>query len=208
MSTQNRKSREKEERLRLITDAAEKVMTAHGLHGLNMDLVAQEAELAKGTLYLYFKSKDELLAELNLKARLLLLKEFQNVTQKADTPLGQLQMIVMANYTFYKRYPLYYELVSLFEGNNKFFLTQTPESQRVGTEIIEFIVNLAQQAKQQGTFNPDIDPEYFAWCFWGMNVGITQLMKVLHTTLHEHHHLPEEVLLKNFVHLLLDGIRK
>jgi TetR/AcrR family transcriptional regulator len=206
MSIQKRKAREKEERFRLIMDAAERVMDTHGLHGLNMEMVAQEAELAKGTLYLYFKSKDELLAELNLKARFLLLEEFKYAVTSAEGPLEQLEKVVMANYTFYKKHPLYYELVSLFEGNTKFSMTQTPELQQASTQILQFIVNIAQQAQQNGTFNPHIDPEYFAVCLWGMNVGVVQLMKIFTTTIQEHP-INEEKLLKNFIQLLQNGMQ-
>ena len=40
------------------------MFTEHGLQGASMDKIAAEAELAKGTLYLYYKNKDELLLAL------------------------------------------------------------------------------------------------------------------------------------------------
>jgi TetR/AcrR family transcriptional regulator len=57
MSTVTRKQKEKQNRRGDILKAAEKVMLANGLHGLNIDLIATETQLAKGTIYLYFKSK-------------------------------------------------------------------------------------------------------------------------------------------------------
>lgn len=58
MGTKDRKSKEKESRYQAILAAAEKIIGVQGLHGLSRDLVAREAELTKGTLYLYFDSKD------------------------------------------------------------------------------------------------------------------------------------------------------
>ena len=43
-----------------VFDACVRVLLRCGVDGTTMDLVAQEAEVAKGTLYNYFKSKEEL----------------------------------------------------------------------------------------------------------------------------------------------------
>ncbi len=45
----------------LICDATVLVVNEHGFNGLRMDLVAKAAEVATGTLYNYFKDKNELL---------------------------------------------------------------------------------------------------------------------------------------------------
>ncbi len=49
-----------EERKTQIMDAAEQVFTHKGLDEARMDDIAEETGLSKGTLYLYFKSKDDL----------------------------------------------------------------------------------------------------------------------------------------------------
>lgn len=44
-----------------ILAAARRVFARHGLDGATVDHIARAARLAKGTIYLYFKSKDEIL---------------------------------------------------------------------------------------------------------------------------------------------------
>ena len=83
MSTKERKLKEKENRKDLILKAAENVMTQHGLYGLSIEAIAEETELAKGTIYLYFKSKEEILSILTIKARELLLNEFKKIDRKS-----------------------------------------------------------------------------------------------------------------------------
>ena len=46
-----------------IFDATDRLMAKEGLHHLSMHKLAKEAGIAAGTIYLYFKSKDELLAK-------------------------------------------------------------------------------------------------------------------------------------------------
>jgi len=51
-----------EERKDQILNAAEAVFTQKGLDNARMEDIAEETGLSKGTLYLYFKSKDDLIA--------------------------------------------------------------------------------------------------------------------------------------------------
>ena len=51
-----------EERKDQIMNAAEEVFTQKGLDNARMEDIADETGLSKGTLYLYFKSKDDLIA--------------------------------------------------------------------------------------------------------------------------------------------------
>ncbi len=53
-----------EERKEQITEAASKVFAEQGFDKARMDDIAQEANLSKGTLYLYFKSKDAIITHL------------------------------------------------------------------------------------------------------------------------------------------------
>jgi AcrR family transcriptional regulator len=65
MSVASRRKREREERRQVILDAAKKLFFAKGFEETRMDEVAAEAELSKGTLYLYFKNKDDLVLALS-----------------------------------------------------------------------------------------------------------------------------------------------
>ena len=53
-----------EERKEQITDAATNVFVRQGFDKARMDDIAAEANLSKGTLYLYFKSKDAIIKHL------------------------------------------------------------------------------------------------------------------------------------------------
>lgn len=206
MEIKERKQKEKRERYNAILEASEKIMQAHGLYGLNMDLVARETQLAKGTLYLYFKNKEEILAALSLKSRNLLFREFVSATKNSTEPIEQIKAIIVANYTFYKKFPLYFELVSLYEINNK--LTETPELQEASYQITQLIVGIAQNGKENNTLNPDIDPLNFSISLWGMTVGIIQLIKVRGALISQFQNISEEEILSGFMLIVENGIRK
>ncbi|MCD4677095.1 MAG: TetR/AcrR family transcriptional regulator [Desulfobacula sp.] len=60
MGINERKQRKKERRRKDITTAARKVFSIKGFNTATMEEIAFEAQLSPGTLYLYFKSKEEL----------------------------------------------------------------------------------------------------------------------------------------------------
>jgi len=66
MGIHERKQREKERRREDIIAAARKVFSAKGFNSATMEEIASAAELSPGTLYLYFKNKEELHTSLSI----------------------------------------------------------------------------------------------------------------------------------------------
>ncbi len=77
MGIVERREREKEHRRNSILDAAEEIFFSKGIHLATMDEVAARAELSKGTLYIYFKSKEELYYGITMRALTVLKDMFQ-----------------------------------------------------------------------------------------------------------------------------------
>lgn len=67
-----------------IFDATDRLMAKEGLHYLSMHKLAKEAGIAAGTIYLYFKSKDELLAQFARRVFNKLLWRLKKVLMKAN----------------------------------------------------------------------------------------------------------------------------
>lgn len=76
------------EMLQQIFRATEKLIAQYGVHQLSMQKIAKEAGIAAGTIYIYFKSKEELLQRLAFD----LFQRFQTCVNKGinpDLPLFQ-----------------------------------------------------------------------------------------------------------------------
>ncbi len=67
MATSDRRAREKDAKRRAILGAAVRCFGEKGYDGTTLDEIGRRAEVAKGTLYLYFNSKADLFASLLLK---------------------------------------------------------------------------------------------------------------------------------------------
>ncbi|KGQ24727.1 TetR/AcrR family transcriptional regulator [Gallibacterium anatis] len=76
------------EMLQQIFRATEKLIAQYGVHQISMQKIAKEAGIAAGTIYIYFKSKEELLQRLAFD----LFQRFQTCVNKGinpDLPLFQ-----------------------------------------------------------------------------------------------------------------------
>ena len=89
MGIQERKKREKERRRQQILSAAKLLFANRGFHHTTMEDIAKEAELSPGTLYLYFKSKDELFAELSLNIVRYLIMRLENLRTEENVGVEQ-----------------------------------------------------------------------------------------------------------------------
>ena len=49
---------------RALMTAADRLLTEHGYDGMNMNMLAKEANYSKATVYVYFESKDEIVRAL------------------------------------------------------------------------------------------------------------------------------------------------
>lgn len=205
MSTLDRKIIEKQNRRDFILKAAENIMSVQGLHGLSVDLIAAETQLAKGTIYLYFKSKEEILTILTMKARELLFKDFEKIEKKKTTPVEKLKDIIKSNYLFYKKNPLYYDLMSLYEANNKH--TETEEMAQWSEKITHLVRGIAQKGVEDGTINPNLNLLHLTMIMWGATVGVLQLIKVRGTLLKQKMGIEERNLLNTYIEIFEKGIK-
>lgn len=206
MSTIKRKEREKELRREAILSAATDVMLEYGLYGLNLDLVAKKSQLAKGTLYLYFKSKEEILATLTLKARQSLMAEFLKIYNEEIDPIEKLRKIINANFEFFKKQPLYFDLVSLYEANHS--LNEEEGLYKSSEEISLLVFNIISDARESGLIREDITPMTATMNLWASTVGTLQLIKVRGPLIDEKFGIKNEVLFNSFMEIFIQGISK
>ena len=67
MGSERRREREKEQRRNAILRSARKEFFEKGFRAVTVDSIARRSELSKGAIYLYFKSKEEIYAQILLR---------------------------------------------------------------------------------------------------------------------------------------------
>jgi AcrR family transcriptional regulator len=71
-----------------IVEAASVVFRRKGFRGATMDDIAQEIGVSKGALYLYFRTKNELLGEIQRRSRDEILRKWELLVEKGDIAEG------------------------------------------------------------------------------------------------------------------------
>jgi AcrR family transcriptional regulator len=175
MGIQERKEREKERRRQQIMVAAKRVFSDKGFNKATMEDIAQEAELSPGTLYLYFKNKEELYASLSLRILQYLLIRVEHVNEEKNAgPEEKLKSLVDAMYDVYEFDPLIII--------NMFHLQSSETLKNLSPQLMEEIKVLSR--KSLGSiaqiFREGVDKDIFidrhpvalADTFWALFSGV------------------------------------
>jgi AcrR family transcriptional regulator len=94
-----------------ILDAAAVVFARHGYQDTEMQYIADALQVAKGTLYRYFASKEELFLKAVMRGMQRLREEVQASGVGVDDPLELLTKAIYAYLAFFRNHPQYTELL-------------------------------------------------------------------------------------------------
>ncbi len=191
----------KENRKQFILDCAEKLILKEGLSKLSIERVSKRSKLAVGTIYLYFDSKEDIIAHLTIKSRDVLLKKFVEYTSNKENVLEKITEIPMAFYHFYKENPVYNQLVSFYETNSG--LQENNALKEASYKITEVVVNVLKEGKKQKIIRADLNEIEFSFWLWGTTNGIIQLIEVKGNALTETLKQTEIEFFKNHVSTII-----
>ena len=178
MSSEERKKKEKENRKNSILKAARKLFFERGFKSVTVDLIAAKAEVSKGSIYLYFDSKEEIYTQILISANIDRHKEWDVFSKREGTASEAL--IAFAH-----------EYVSYFLDNNELFrilmtfmlqaenmnLTDEQNTQLIHTtnENVHVIAEILQRGVESGEFIAGMDVRRMQFAIWGLLNGVISL---------------------------------
>jgi AcrR family transcriptional regulator len=156
---------------RNILDAAVKVFARQGFHSTRVSDIADEAGVAYGLVYHYFKSKDEVLNELFTERWSLLLAAIDEADASTDTPRDKLAAVAAFIVDSYRHEPELMKviIVEVTRAANSFGRTHLPEIRRAYDSITKIVAD----GQEAGAFRRDIDAAFASMSFYG---AIEQLL--------------------------------
>lgn len=179
MGITERRQREKERRRNDIIDAAERVFFSNGLENATMDDVAEQAELSKGTLYIYFKSKEDLYLAITKRGLDILTSMFEKASATASLGIEKIYAIGQAYRDFSKKHTDYFQAMAYFDLRIKEISDESPNAKlsiEQGEKVLTICAEAIQYGIEDGTIRSDIDPKKTAIVLWGQTNGILQLI--------------------------------
>lgn len=157
--TVSRRQKEKEDRKERILASAREVFFEVGTGRSTVEAIAARAQVAKGTVYLYFETKETILAHLLLEG-LDMLSRYLAEAFDESVPRGgeaRVRRLAAAYYDFYQQKPDYFRLMMAFDrGQFRESVSAEVYEQilRRSLRSLSWVVNATQQGMDEGQFVP------------------------------------------------------
>jgi TetR/AcrR family fatty acid metabolism transcriptional regulator len=150
---------------RMILDAAVRVFARQGFNGCRVSDIADEAGVAYGLVYHYFRSKDEVLDTLFLERWNVLLEAIRETDRQDISPREKLHQIASFIIDSYRHDPELMKviIVEVTRAANSFGQTHLGKIR----EAYELIADIVAKAQEEGAFKDTITPQFAAMAFYG-----------------------------------------
>ncbi len=178
MGTGERRERERRQRRQEILDAARGLFWTRGFAGTTMPEVARAAELAPGTLYLYFPSKDALYAELLVEGYDRLLERLQACVRRKTSPRRQAESLVDCFLGFAREHPEYFDIIFFVlqrEGSGPSALLKPEQRARLRARESACKAIAAELIEAAGRHRPAREVRLLVEAVWSMLVGVVSI---------------------------------
>ncbi len=171
MGIKQRKDREREEMKELILDAAKRISIDEGFEKVSIRKIAEEIEYSPGTIYLYFKNRDEILFELHNIAFQKFYKEQLKISHITE-PFEKLREHGRIYIKFGVENPDLYELMFIVRapGNE----IETSQKWNEGMKTFDFLRSNVQECLDAGYFKGS-DANTLSIAMWSLVHGIVSL---------------------------------
>ena len=169
MSILQRKEREKEHRKEEILDAAQKVFFEKELTTATMDEIAEKAELSKGTLYLYYKSKEDMYLGVLMRGMEELHTEYERIGLSDISTVEKLEKLKASYIDYFYKNRKFFRMTNFLQSPH--FHKQVSDEMKQscdteGQKVWNIIDSVLQHGVEEGVLRPDFNPIELGVIIW------------------------------------------
>jgi TetR/AcrR family transcriptional regulator, fatty acid metabolism regulator protein len=138
-----------------IIDAAVVVIAENGYHAAQVSRIAKQAGVADGTIYLYFKNKEDILISLFQEKMGTFVEKIQQKIAGKDSAVEKLLMLVESHFQLLSedRHLAIVTQLELRQSNKELRL----KINDVLKNYLQVVDQILQEGKENGEFNPALD---------------------------------------------------
>jgi AcrR family transcriptional regulator len=171
MTIAARKQKEKKDKRSLILDGARKIFLQKGYAQASIRSIAEEIEHSPGTIYLYFKDKDEIFHTLHEEGFARMLKQMEPLRFVSD-PFERLKAMGRVYLDFAKNNKDFYDLMFVIQSPLKHETEN--EKWEMGTRTLDMLKDIVRQCQETGRFKGK-DINYLTFVIWSGVHGMATL---------------------------------
>jgi len=173
MGSSERKAKEKEELKALILQAAKKLFLEKGIEKTTMRNIANEIEYSVGTVYVYYKDKNDILHDLHTQGFKQLGGEMK-VLFNVENPMERIKALGRVYLQFAMENPDMYDLMFNMKAPMDFLESEYKADWNEGKGTFDVLRSTINQCMEKGHFRGhQLDPLSFA--IWSTVHGMASL---------------------------------
>jgi len=167
----SRNEAEKKERLEQIVKAARKTFLKKGFARATIRDIARAARLSIGTIYIYFKSKDELWGELYARATKLTNEQLKASSESKGSAYDRLLAAAKAYFHFQTSEDAYFLTVNI----NELDLSDTLKMHtvRLDAEWYDILTSIFRDGIKAGELDPNLDTMVATYSLFSTMEGLS-----------------------------------
>lgn len=150
-----------------ILIAAAGLFSIKGFENTTVDEIAAQANVGKGTIYLYFKNKEHILVEILEDSLNQIYEIFEGATTSPGNFLDQLQQVFYNSFIFFEAnrnlFQIFHKASLKFSMNEKQRLSFKEKQNNFSIVLTEFF----KRGIHEGFLRPEV-PKYFTCAFSGI----------------------------------------
>lgn len=155
----------REDRRAAIIEAAIEVFARKGFFGAKVSEIAEAAGVADGTIYLYFKSKDEILISLFEEKMEAIISDLERMLAEVSDPREKLRRYVVAHLELVAERPTLMQVLTIeLRQSARFIKEYHPKGFGRYLGVLGAIL---EEGQSDGLFRPELHPGVFRRALFG-----------------------------------------
>ncbi|HWR68276.1 MAG TPA: TetR/AcrR family transcriptional regulator, partial [Desulfomonilia bacterium] len=154
-----------EEKYRMILNAAKQVFALEGFYNSKVSEIAREAHVADGTIYLYFKNKDDILISLFEEELTRIIKTVKSELESISDPREKLIKFCDNHLTIVEADRALAEVMQVELRQSNKFMREYKNKHFLS--YLNIIADIVAQGQQSGIFRDELKPELCARVIFG-----------------------------------------
>lgn len=148
-----------------IIKAAIKVFAKNGFYNSRVSEIAKEAQVADGTVYLYFKNKDDILISLFEEEMDKIIKNMKESIEQEANPIDKIRRFAQIHLCMVRDNRNLAEVIQVELRQSSKFMREYKNRKFI--EYLNIISKIIQEGKVEGYFGPDVMPGLVKRSFFG-----------------------------------------
>jgi TetR/AcrR family fatty acid metabolism transcriptional regulator len=157
--------RKNSEKYHRIIEAATKIFAKKGFYPAKISEIAKEAQVADGTIYIYFENKDDILISLFEEQMRVVLENMVTQISELEDPARKLERFALTHLQLIEQNKDMAEIIQVeLRQSGKFMKEYKNEK---FTQYLDLIGDIVREGQEKGIFKKDIIPGVAKRAFFG-----------------------------------------